>query len=52
MLIVSAGVSWPGARALPSDTGNIYELKPVCLDALLSLSLYGAEWFVVVAALG
>lgn len=49
VLIVLAGVSWPGARALPRGMGNVCAVRPVCLDALLGLSLYGAEWFVVTA---
>lgn len=40
------------SQSPPSDTGSSYVVKPVCLDARWSLSLYGAERCVVVAALG
>lgn len=51
VLIVSASVSWPGARAL-QGTQSICVVRPLCLDGLLSLCLCDVERFVVVAALG
>lgn len=51
VLIVSAGVSWPGARALLGAQG-ICGVRPLCLDALWSLCLCSAKGFVVVTALG